>query len=136
MEALIMMIILGLISSFFNKKEAPKKKRPAMPPFNNPPAAPSAEQTNRPKSLEDFANEIFGQLNDKTKAAPPVQAPVEVVPAAPPVVQERTSRPPLEERPLVKKLKQESIQVVPKNQQQVMQAVVMAEVLGKPKAKR
>lgn len=145
MEALILMIIFGLISSFFGKKDEQKKKSKPMPPFNNPtaPSKPAQQQKERPKSLEDFANEIFGQLNEKKPTEKPV--PVEVqAPIVEPVIErvklkERpvSTRPPLAERPLVKKLKQDSaFQVVPKNQKQMMQAVVMAEVLGKPKAKR
>ena len=146
MEALILMIIFGLISSFFGKKDERKKKSKPMPPFNNPsaPQKPAPQRTQeRPKSLEDFANEIFGQLNEKKAEPKPV--PIEVPkPVFEPVVEKvqvtgrpTSIRPPLEERPLVKKLKQESaFQIVPKNQKQVMQAVVMAEILGKPKAKR
>lgn len=144
MEALILMIIFGLISSFFGKKDERKKSKP-MPPFNNPtaPSKPAQQKTERPKSLEDFANEIFGQLNEKKAEREPVpvevQAPIfePVVKSARPTERQASTRPPLQERPLVKKLKQEpAFQVVPKNQKQVMQAIVMAEVLGKPKAKR
>lgn len=144
------MIVLGLISSLFGKKDEQKKKSKPMPPFNNPSApqkpAPQRTQTERPKSLEDFANEIFGQLNEKKADVKPVMVDVPkpiVEPAIEKVRETRemsrpaSTRPPLEERPLVKKLKQEpAFQVVPKNQKQVMQAVVMAEILGKPKAKR
>ncbi|MER2106446.1 MAG: hypothetical protein ABS949_05865 [Solibacillus sp.] len=148
MEALIMMIVLGLISSFFGKKDQQKKKSRPMPPFNNPtaPQKPAPQQKERPKSLEDFANEIFGQLNEKKAETKPVsvEAPTPVFEPVVEKVRERrevmrtsSGRPPLEERPLVKKLKQEpAFQTVPKNQKQMMQAVVMAEILGKPKARR
>lgn len=146
MEALILMIIFGLISSLFGKKDEQKKKSKPMPPFNNPtaPSKPAQQQKERPKSLEDFANEIFGQLNEKKPTEKPVPAKVQA-PIVEPVTERVTqreqrpvsTRPPLTDRPLVKKLKQESVfQVVPKNQKQMMQAIVMAEVLGKPKAKR
>lgn len=152
MEALILMILFGLISSFFGKKDEQKKKTKQMPPFNNPTVpqqpAPQRTQAERPISLEDFAQEIFGQLNDKQAEAKPtpieVQKPVfEPIVEAKPVQPSReplrttSSRPPLEERPLVRKLKQEpALAFVPKNQKQMMQAVVMAEILNKPKAKR
>ena len=146
-----MMIVLGLISSFFGKKDEQKKKTKNMPPFSNPKVpekpTPARTQTDRPRSLEDFANEIFGQLNEKrVETVEPKLAPVDIVQQQyiEPVKQTReemkrpvSTRPSLEERPLVKKLQQEqAFNVVPKNQKQLMQAIVMSEILGKPKAKR
>lgn len=44
----------------------------------------------------------------------------------------------LTERPIVEKLKQQSegLQIVPQNNKQLMQAIIMTEVLGPPKARR
>lgn len=146
MEALIMMIVLGLISSFFGKKDQQKKKSKNMPPFSNPKVpekrTPARTEPNRPRSLEDFANEIFGQLNEKKPI--PIEAPKPVAIEPEIVKQTReevkrpaSTRPALGERSLVKKLQQEQVfTVVPTNQKQLMQAVVMAEILGKPKAKQ
>ena len=54
------------------------------------------------------------------------------------VKKERTStRPELgATRPIVQQAKKSSINVVPKTQQQLMQAIVMSEILAPPKAKR
>lgn len=158
MEGLIIMLVMLAISSFFNKnkdKEQPKKQpkqTQQMPPFSSQPAPrtqqtrPNSRTQNRPKTLEDFANEVFGQLNEKTKpVVQKVEQPLEVVLPEETVAPKATERPKmadstrkLTERPLVEKLKQQSegLQVVPQNNKELMQAIVMAEVLGPPKARR
>ncbi|MCH7321068.1 hypothetical protein LZ480_04115 [Solibacillus sp. MA9] len=156
MEALIIAIVIGIISSLFkdkNQKQQPNKKpTKQMPPFSSQPAPrkqntrPDTKRQNRPKTLEDFANEVFGQLNEKTKpVVQKVEPPLEVVlpqEVSVPQVKERPkmaeSTRTLKERPIVEKLKQQSegLQVVPKNNKELMQAFVMAEVLGPPKARR
>ena len=157
MEGLIIAIVLGIISSLFSKGKKDKDKKPTkqMPPFSNQPAPrqqkevrPAQQQTPR-KSLEDFANEVFGQLNEKSKpvvqkveTVPPVQ--VEKPRQTQPVVEQTTrsqstnTNRSLAERPIVQKLKQQSeaLQVVPSNQRELMQAIVMSEILGPPKAKQ
>lgn len=126
-----------------------------MPPFSNQTAPPKPMEartaTERPKTLGDFATEIFEQLNDKKPEVFQTQPPLVVIPeparvkvAPPEVVREtrermtqRSTRPQLTERPLVKKLREErAFQVVPTSQKDLMQAIIMTEVLGKPKAKR
>lgn len=158
MEGLIIMLVMIAISSLFNKnknKEQPNKQQPKqtqqMPPFSSQPAprtqetSPNTRTQNRPKSLEDFANEVFGQLNEKTKSVVQKveeQIEVELPKEAPVQVKERQamsqSTRNLTERPLVEKLKQQSegLQVVPQNNKELMQAIVMAEVLGLPKSRR
>ena len=154
MEGLIIMLVMIAISSLFNKaknKEQPKKETQQMPPFSSQPA-PRTQQTrpntrtqNRPKTLEDFANEVFGQLNEKSKPvvqkveqpvelALPKQAPVQVVERQTMAQSTRN----LTERPLVVTLKKQSegLQVVPQNNKELMQAIVMAEILGPPKSRR
>ena len=156
MEGLIIAIVLGIISSLFNKSK--KDKKPTqMPPFSNQPAPrqqkevrPAQQQTPR-KSLEDFANEVFGQLNEKSKpvvqkveTVPPIQVEKPIERPTQQVV-EQTSRSQstnanrvLTERPIVQKLKtqSEALQVVPSNQRELMQAIVMSEILGPPKSKQ
>lgn len=130
-----------------------------MPPFNRErpvttPVQPSTER--RPaKSLEDFANEIFGQLNEKSArdAQPmpverPVQEQVIVQQVEEKVVSRadnrrapmRTEAASSKERSLAQKLKEqetgESFHVVPTSQKALMQAIIMSEVLGQPKAKQ
>ena len=158
MEGLIIMIIVFIVSSLFNKgKEQPKKESKQMPPFSSQPAPRKQEvkpkqATNRPKTLEDFANEVFGQLNEKAKPIlqhmepqPQVPAPVEqpVIEPVKPVVNRRSENSSearsLKERPIVAMAKREAaqaFQVVPSSQRDLMQAIIMTEVLGPPKAKR
>ncbi|MEG0472212.1 MAG: hypothetical protein RR588_07730, partial [Solibacillus sp.] len=68
MEGIIIAIIMFVLSSLFSKGKAEDKKKQTkpMPPFSNQPAPrpreevrPSRVETKQPKSLEDFANEIF-----------------------------------------------------------------------------
>ena len=159
MEGLIIAIILGIITSLFNRGKKEETKKPTkpmqMPPFSNQPAPRQqkevrpVQQQNPRKSLEDFANEVFGQLNEKSKpvvqkveTVPPVQ--VEKPRQRQPVVEQTTrsqstnTNRSLAERPIVQKLKQQSeaLQVVPSNQRELMQAIVMSEILGPPKAKQ
>ena len=160
MEGLIIAIILGIITSLFNKgkKDDNQKSPKQMPPFSSQQAPRQqkevrpAQQQNSRKTLEDFANEVFGQLNEKSKPVvqkvetvlPPIQVekPIERQPK--PVVEQTTrsqstnSNRVLTERPIVQKLKQQSeaLQVVPSNQRELMQAIVMSEILGPPKAKQ
>jgi hypothetical protein len=157
MESLIIFVIIGIISALFNKdKVKPEQKKPAkqMPSFGQqtvPEKSKPVPEKQKPaaRSLEDFANEIFGQLNEKveqpretvpTKSVPDVNiAPVEVTNSRPTFADEnvrRSARPQLAERPLTQKLKQKEVKFVPTTKQQLIQGIVMAEVLGPPKAKR
>ena len=161
MEGLIIAIILGIITSLFNRGKKEETKKPTkpmqMPPFSNPPAPRQqkevrpTQQQNRPKSLEDFANEVFGQLGEKSKpvvqkveTVQPKQVEKPIERQTQPVVEQTTrsqstnANRVLTERPIVQKLKQQSeaLQVVPSNQRELMQAIVMSEILGPPKAKR
>lgn len=156
MEALIIAIVIGIISSIFkdkNQKQQPNKKPTnQMPPFSSQPAPRKQEtrldpkQQDRPRTLEDFANEVFGQLNDKSKPVmQKMEPPLEVVlpqEVTTPKIDERSkmaaSPRKLTERPIVEKLKQQSegLQIVPQNNKQLMQAIIMTEVLGPPKARR
>jgi hypothetical protein len=164
MEGIIIMVIMIALSTLFNKGKQEQKKSPKqMPPFSSEPAprkqqqpARPTMQQSKPRTLEDFANEIFGQLNEKAEQMPvpkPVELPKEKQ-ARPKFVEtveetvtskvearaeltHRASRT-LTERPLVKQLKQQEspLNVVPSNQRELMQAIVMSEILGPPKAKQ
>ena len=148
MEGLIMMIIIAVISSVLGKGKKTDEPTKQMPPFSNQEVprewSPVEPQQQRPKvkSLEDFANEVFGQLNEKTEPKKQVVREVKEEPVRP-VVQEfvrkeRTStRPELgATRPIVQQAKKSSFNVVPQTQQQLMQAIVTSEILGPPKAKQ
>ena len=157
MSSLIFPLIILAISAIINNASKNKKQNDKqMPPFNSKPvqkpAHTPAQSTERQpaRTLEDFANEIFGQLNEKVKPAPPVvEQPLQAPPpvqaqvqvqerVVPPSVARPKMRTEMTERPLVTKLKEQndSFTVVPKNKKALMQAVVMAEILGPPKAKQ
>lgn len=157
MEGLIIAVILGIITSLFNKgkKEDNKKPTKQMPPFSSQPAPRQkpevrpARSQNRPKTLEDFASEVFGQLNEKSKPEVETPAPIKVdIPRREvsregfenkPLFEKTPSTRQLKERPIVQMIKQQeeqSLHVVPSTQRELMQAIVMSEILGPPKAKR
>lgn len=153
MEGLIIALLIGLVTTFMNRKEG-KKETPAKPfmPQKEPTVETTqmqrAKKSSRPKlevkSLEDFTREVMSQLS--TKEATKKQEVVEAVQAVPEKLAERVARPtlrqPIEER--VKERQQASrVDVkasanfqVPMNRQAMRQAIIMAEVLGKPKAKQ
>ncbi len=159
MESIIIFVIIAIISALFNKdKKQPEKQQPSkqqMPSFGQqtvPEKSKPVPQKQRPaaRSLEDFANEIFGQLNEKVETyKPPQPRQSQAIPVAPTIEtarevaieqakseERRSERPPLGERPLTKKLSQQSISYVPKSRSDLVQGLIMAEVLGPPKAKR
>ena len=159
MESLIIFIIIGIISALFNKdKKQPEKQKPSnqqMPSFGQqtiPEKSRPVPQKQRPaaRSLEDFANEIFGQLNEKVEQQKPQQPrQSQTIPVAPTnetarevaieqakATERRSERPPLGERPLTQKLTEQSISYAPKSRADLVQGLIMAEVLGPPKAKR
>ena len=148
MEGLIMMIIIAVVSSLFSKGKQKEQPTKQMPPFSNQevprewsPVEPKQERP-KVKTLEDFANEVFGQLNEKTEPKKQVVREVKEEPVQPVVREfvkkERTStRPELgASRPILQQAKKSSFNVVPKTQQQLMQAIVTSEILGPPKAKQ
>ena len=149
MEGLIMMIIIAVISSVLGKGKKKDEPTKQMPPFSNQevprqskPVEQPKQQRPKVKSLEDFANEVFGQLNEKTEPKRQVVREVKEEPVQPVVREvvkkERTStRPELgAKRPIVQQAKKSSFNVVPQTQQQLMQAIVTSEILGPPKAKQ
>jgi hypothetical protein len=154
MSSIIIFIIIAILGSLFSgdKKKPNKKPTKQMPSFGqqtNPENSKPAPKPNRPavKSLEDFANEIFGQLNEQAEQPKPRKPVSQSVPVQQPVTEtarpafagndnRRSERPALAERPLTVKLKKEEQSFVPKTKQQLVQGIVMAEVLGKPKALR
>ena len=143
-----MMIIIGIVSSLFSKGKQKEQSTKQMPPFSNQevprewsPVEPKQERT-KVKTLEDFANEVFGQLNEKVESKKQVVREVKEEPVQPIVKEvvkkERTStRPELgASRPLVQQAKRKSFNVVPQTQHELMQAIVTSEILGPPKAKQ
>lgn len=174
------MIVIALLTRLFssNGDDAKKKQKPtsAMPPFSNNKPLSTPVESERPvrekkkpvvevKSLEDFAQEIFGQLQQKVeKPALPVEptsskaspvassAPVAEKPLSRMEQSNRSSMQPRSEmtrsglqerkelgadRAILQRSKQQRATIViPTSRQELVQSIVMAEVLGKPKATR
>ena len=148
MEGLILAIVIAVISSVLGKDKTKNKPAKPMPPFSNQevprewsPVEPKQERP-KVKTLEDFANEVFGQLNEKVEPKKQVVREVEVPPVQPvvreSVKKERTStrRELGATRPIVQQAKKQSFNVVPRTQHELMQAIVTSEILGPPKAKQ
>ena len=166
MEGLIITAVIYFVGKMFmsNNEKSKKQANDTMPPFLNtqPPAngdRPTRQQrttntrSERPKaespSLEDFANEVFGQLQKKQatksvfekmsipveKVEPTVVEPERVEPSNRPVFKNRAELG--ANRPIVQRNRQKkSSVVIPNTREKLVQAVVMSEVLGKPKAKQ
>lgn len=149
MEGLIIAIVIFVISSVLGKDKKKEKPTKQMPPFSPQKAPPVKPTKPRPqlKSLEDFANEVFGQLNEKAAQKPVQQIDLpqttEVEATSQQVTQEvkevrQSTRPKLAEskRTLVQQATSSQIDFVPRTRKQFTQAMVMAEILGPPKAKQ
>ncbi len=174
MEGLIIFIIMGIIGSLLSKNK--QKAEKPMPPFNNKPNTTSFDQYPEPKvepkqtrttvkTLEDFAKEVFEQLNEKStqpkevfrepqyKDVVKVEPKVEPVPTKPiklestvPKNSNSSNRPSLDEnrsskksnKPIMKDaIKQNEIgSYVPNTKQALIQAIVASEIIGPPKAKQ
>lgn len=149
MESLIIFAVIAIISSLFGKKEKSKNTK-SMPPFNQ---SQSQQEQRQPKpkqarSLEDFANEIFGQLEQKKaevqqqwEAPKPVQverAVVEKVELPKEAQKPITTRPNIEKSTRIVQMKEREAAVFtpPTTKKALVQAIVAAEILGPPKAKQ
>lgn len=149
MEGLLIALLIGLVTSFLNKKDDKKAKetKPFMPQKQAPQHTTQAHRKERPKrpkfevkSLEDFTREVMTQL--QTKPEPKSKDVVETVQQVAKQKEEPQVRKPLEERV---KERQQTVRVVeektsgfelPTNRQRLRQAIIMTEILGKPKAKQ
>ncbi len=157
MEQLIIIAIIAIVSSIFGKSKN-KKPQKSMPPFNNKdtrvesPVLETPQHHQKPQSFEDFAREFIGDWipeNEKvqeTKKLVEEQVTKEVPSyVAPPVIPADVPK-----RSFIREQKgrlaagKEEVKVtgthspfqVPQSKNALMQAVVMAEILGPPKAKR
>lgn len=156
MESLIIFIVVAIISSIFGKSKNGQKQHEQMPPFN-----PSAEQTSlepkrtrskqaRPtiQSFEDFAKEILSEVKEKIEQPKSKQVSTEVVEVQQQMPAPReTMKSRLEERKNVGDRKDIEINertreidvvssIAKPTHKALIQAIVMAEVLGPPKAKQ
>ena len=157
-----MMVVLFIISSVLNGAKKKQQNSKEMPPFNNQPTKQKFElpkQTEMRKSLEDFASEVFQQLNEKTQPNQPTpqreQEPKKLTESIKEeVVTERIS---LSTRPTfdgnrasnrsssislkssksTDVIKQNEIgNIVPTTRKALVQAIITTEILGPPKAKQ
>ncbi|MEK9198755.1 hypothetical protein ACH0B5_04885 [Ureibacillus sp. 179-F W5.1 NHS] len=163
MEGIILMVVIFIVSSLFGGKE--KKEQKPMPPFNNKQTTQKSQTSNKVerretrKSLEDFASEVFQQLNDKTATRTPQRSmeksAQEVARRATKIEKDlskpvtKNARPSLDANrsnrsssiTRVKntkgKMKQREIgNFVPTNREALVQAIITSEILGPPKAKQ
>lgn len=175
MEGIILMIIFAVLGSLFSNKNKNKNDK-QMPPFNNKPN-PSPmefddfndkrfEEKKKPiptaMSLEDFARDIFDQLNHKNEPQKTNGRPTQTFEQ--PKVQQvqsdsrdlvspstnlRESRPTLDvtrsvrgKESEISKIKKDPIKqteigsFVPKTRQALVQAIITSEIIGPPKAKQ
>ncbi|BDH62270.1 hypothetical protein MTP04_24000 [Lysinibacillus sp. PLM2] len=175
MEGIILMIIFAVLGSLFSNKNKNKNDK-QMPPFNNKPNSlpmefddfndKRFEEKKKPiptaMSLEDFARDIFDQLNHKnepqktngrtiqTFEQPKIQ---QVQPESrdlvTPTPNVRESRPNLDVTRSARGKETELIQMkkdpikqteigsfVPKTRRALVQAIITSEIIGPPKAKQ
>ncbi|CAM5205868.1 putative protein OS=Lysinibacillus sphaericus OX=1421 GN=LS41612_08025 PE=4 SV=1 [Lysinibacillus sphaericus] len=162
MEQLIIIAIIAIVSSLFGKLKNPKEQKP-MPPFNKS-AQPSThmevdepmqhQPTTKRQSFEDFAREFLGEMKaemttdmPEKRVEPREESVKEHIPSyvAPPLTPTEPSSRKIE-RPSLGRLaagkKERTVAAsnngfqLPNSQKAIVQAVVMAEILGSPKAKR
>lgn len=163
MEGLIFMVITFIVGAIINAAKNKQQNPKAMPPFNNKQPKQKFELPKQPnvrKSLEDFANEVFQQLNEKTQPKP-TDHPIESQPEpfkAEEIVKKRVesrsissnNRPAFDgnrsstrNSTIVPKssssdfIKDNEIgNIVPTTRSALVHAIITTEILGPPKAKR
>ncbi|MFC7684635.1 hypothetical protein [Ureibacillus sp. GCM10028918] len=163
MEGIIMMVLLFIISTILNGAKKKQQDQKPMPPFNNPTTSRKFEVPKQPekrKSLEDFASEVFQQLNEKTQPKQTTQQKeirqenIRVNESFEKEVGSQqissNSRPPLDGKRSSNRgsklssdssesdaIKQNEIgSFVPTNRKALVQAIITTEILGPPKARR
>jgi len=161
-----MMAVLFIISSILNGAKKKQQQNPkGMPPFNNAPTRPNVEKPNpnvheKRKSLEDFANQVFQQLNDKSQQNQPMET--TVMQEEPMKVNDSSregntiqttsqkGRPSLDgnrssnrgslnslKSPSADAIKENEIgSFVPTTRKELVHAIITTEILGPPKAKQ
>lgn len=163
MEGIIGMVVIFILSSLFAGKE--KKEQKPMPPFNNKQTTQRSQSSKKvdrrepQKSLEDFASEVFQQLNDRTSTRSSnrsLEQPsrdlarretivennvskTDVKNARPTLDANRSNRSSNITRAKTTKgnIKQREIgNFVPTNREALVQAIITSEILGPPKAKQ
>ncbi|WP_155591647.1 hypothetical protein [Lysinibacillus cavernae] len=158
MEQLIIFVIIAIVSSIFGKSKN-KKPQKQMPPFNKdtavePPVmeGTTPNRTGRAQSFEDFAREFIGDwipenekveeskkfIEEQVKKEIPSYIAPPVIPAD---VSSRSSNRESRGRLAAGKKEVETVATtstfqLPQSKNDLMQAIVVAEILGPPKTKR
>lgn len=157
MEQLILFAIIAIVSSIFGKSKN-KKPQKQMPPFNKdtvaePPVMEKApHRTGKAQSFEDFAREFIGDwIPENGKVEEPKkfveeqvkkEMPSYIAPTVTPAdVPRRTSNRESRGRLAAGKKEVQSVGThstiqLPQSKNDLVQAIVMAEILGPPKSKR
>ncbi len=162
MEGLVLMVITFVVGSLISGAKNRQQNQKPMPPFNNQPTEQKVElpkQTERRTSLEDFASQVFQQLNEKAQpknSAPSSDSQPEPIKAIEVEEKHRGSqRVPLNSRPAFDEnrssnrtsanpkagssdfIKENEIgNIVPTTRTALVQAIITTEILGPPKAKQ
>lgn len=141
MEGIILIIILGIISSIFNKL-GDKEVKKGMPTFGGGKpiqTKPIKRKFLEPKtySLEDLTKEIFHPQKENTK--PYIEKIEEKTTSNTNNVEfSKTNRINVnqQEKPAIQSKKQVEVSVVPTSKEALVQAIISSEILGPPMAKR
>ncbi|ETT82343.1 hypothetical protein MKZ08_06240 [Viridibacillus sp. FSL R5-0477] len=159
MEVIILFIISAIISAFFKDKKSGNKQAPNKGPVQRSQHSehrkPMPQRTGQTRSLEDYAKEVFRDLENKFGEQPKaeVEKAKEIIEEKVAPILERSSvsegtrsfensrstRPAMSRgAEIQKKVKQteNSTFNFPKTKNQLAQSIIMAEILGPPKSKR
>jgi len=163
MEGIIFMVITFIVGMIINAAKSKQQSQKPMPPFNNPTTKQKFELPKQPtirKSLEDFASEVFDQLNEKAQPKPTAQV-LEKHPEplkAEEIIEKKVESPRISpgSRPAfdgnrsssrgsilqtntakTDPIKDHEIgNIVPTTRAALVQAIITTEILGPPKAKQ
>ncbi|KGR87734.1 hypothetical protein [Lysinibacillus boronitolerans] len=158
MEQLIIFAIIAIVSSIFGKSKNKKPQKQMMPPFNKdtavepPVTEKEPHRSGKAQSFEDFAREFIGDWipeNEKVeepkkfveeqvkKEIPSYVAPAVIPTDIPSRSSNRESRGRLAAgKKEVQSVGAHSTLQLPQSKNDLVQAIVMAEILGPPKSKR
>ncbi|MGE7919496.1 hypothetical protein ACQKM9_11130 [Viridibacillus sp. NPDC093762] len=159
MEVIILFIISAIISAFFKDKKSKNKQAPNKGPVQKPQSSehskPMPQKTGQTRSLEDYAKEVFRDLENKFGEQPKAEvekAKEMIEEKAAPILERssasegtrsfensRSTRPAMSRgAEIQKKVKQTDNKTFnfPQTKNQLAQSIMMAEILGPPKSKR
>ncbi|MBK3493328.1 hypothetical protein JFL43_00280 [Viridibacillus sp. YIM B01967] len=162
MEGIILLLISLAIGAIFKDKKTEDKQAPKKRPVQKPQTTqqrptqqrkPEPARAERSRSLEDYAKKVFSDLEKQFGEQPKVKTAKEFVEEKVVPVQERVrvadssrnSDSPRSTRPAMSRMKEapkkakqtdKSAFNFPQTQNELVQSIMMAEILGPPKSKR